>query len=134
LASTGEALAAIERLEREVDARLRAVERAAPSARAFVEGVRRDRARHLAEREELRRRLRLPPSAGGDRAADVREPADPSLEGLRVAQQALAHAVAEGLPAIGDARAVHRLGAQLVDLARHLAVVELWIETEQQRE
>jgi hypothetical protein len=66
LASTGEAreaLAAIERLERDVDARLRAVLRAVPAAGAFAAGVARDRARHRAERAEVRRWLGLGPPA-----------------------------------------------------------------------
>ena len=133
MASTGEAaaaLAAIERLERDVDARLAAVVRAVPAARAFAAGVARDRARHRAERADVLRWLGLGPPAVIEHEEP---PGDASLEGLRTAQQALVHAHAEGLPALGDARAVHRLGAHLVDLARHLAVVELWTEMEEDR-
>jgi hypothetical protein len=133
LASTGEAagaLATIERHERDVDARLQALLRAVPAARAFAGGVARDRARHRRQRADVRRWLRLGPPVG---AGGGEPPADASLEGLRTAQQALVHAHAEGLPVLGDARAVHRLGAHLVDLARHLAVVEMWMEMEEDR-
>jgi hypothetical protein len=134
LASTGEvpeALATIERLERNVDARLSAVVRVVAAAGGLAAGVRRDRARHRAERDELRRWLRLAAPAASAVAAE--EPADASLEGLRAAQEALVHAHAEALPMLGDPRAVHRFGAHIVDLARHLAVIQLWIEMEEQR-
>ena len=133
MASTGEAraaLAAIERLERDVDERLASVVRVVPAARAFAAGVARDRARHREQRADVRRWLRLAPPAVVEHDE---APIDISLEGLRTAQQALVHAHAEGLPLLGDARAVHRLGEHLVDLARHLAVVELWTEMEEDR-
>jgi hypothetical protein len=128
-AGAGDVLAAIERLEADVDARLAAIERATPAAAAFVASVRRDRARHRAQRVELRRWLHVTaaPPAGAPAAADE------SLEALRTAQQALVHAHAEGLPALGDRRAVDRMAAHMVDLARQLAVIDLWIEMEEQR-
>jgi hypothetical protein len=37
---------------------------------------------------------------------------------------------AEGLPAIKDAQAVDILARHMVDDARHLAVLQMWMETE----
>jgi hypothetical protein len=121
---------AIERLEAEVDGRLAALERAAPAASVFAAGVRQDRARHQAERARLGRRL------GVKSAVGLAEPfdGDASLDGLRGSQEALVHAHAEGLPALGYPPAVHRLAAHMVDLARQLTVIELWIEQEDGRE
>jgi hypothetical protein len=59
---------------------------------------------------------------------------DPDLAGLRAAAQDLVHAHAEGLPALRDARAVDLLARHMVDEARHLAVVDLWVEAEANRE
>jgi outer membrane murein-binding lipoprotein Lpp len=128
--SAAQVFASVERLEAEVDARLRAIEAALPGAVAFAASVRKDRARHRSERARLRRLLGLPSAA-----AEIPAPAEvaASLEVLRVSQEALVHAHAEGLPALGDRRAVDRLGAHLVDLARQLAVIELWIEQEEGR-
>jgi hypothetical protein len=127
--SAAEVFAAIERLEAQVDAHLDAVVRAAPGAAAFAASVRQDRARHRAERAGLRSRLRVPGGAAGQEAPE----ADASLDGLRTSQQALVHAHAEGLPALGDREAVDRLAVHMVDLARQLAVIDLWIEMEEQR-
>jgi hypothetical protein len=126
--SAAEVFAAIARLEAEVDGRLLALDRASPAARAFVASVRHDRARHRAERARLRGRLGLPP-AGREAAASA---SDASLEGLRTRQQALVHAHAEGLPALGRREAVDALAVHMVDLARQLAVIDLWIEMEEQ--
>ena len=41
------------------------------------------------------------------------------------------HAHAEGLPAIRDAAAVDVLARHMVDDARHLAVLQMWVEAEQ---
>jgi hypothetical protein len=125
-----EVFEAIARLEADVDGRLAALERAMPAAAAFASSVRRDRARHRAERGRLRGRLGL----SGDTPLPLPAGGDASLEGLRGSQQALVHAHAEGLPALRDGAAVHRLAAHLVDLARHLTVIELWIEQEEGRE
>jgi hypothetical protein len=127
--SAAEVFAAIERLEAEVDARLAAVERAVPGAAAFAASVRRDRARHRAERARLRARLR----AGSAEPAGPGPEADATLDALRASQQALVHAHAEGLPALGDRAAVDLLAVHMVDLARQLAVIDLWIELEEQR-
>ena len=45
----------------------------------------------------------------------------------------LVYAHAEGLPALGDPRAVHVLAGHLVATARHLTVIDLWIESEENR-
>jgi hypothetical protein len=128
-ASAADVFAAVERLEAEVDARLAAVQAAAPGAAAFVASVDRDRARHRADRAEIGRRLRV----RGGSPAPAPPRADASLDGLRLSQQALVFAHAEGLPALGDRGAVDRLAAHMVDLARQLAVIDLWIEMEEQR-
>lgn len=120
----------MDRLEHDVDARLQALRGVTPQAAAFVSSVRKDRERHRSERERLRRRLGLGPAVRPAAAPAT----DASLEGLRQAQQALVHAYAEGLPALGDALAVDRLAVHMVDLARQLAVVDLWLEQDEQRE
>ena len=121
---------AIERLEVDVDGRLAALQRAVPAVSAFVAGVQQDRARHRAERARMRRRLGVKSAVGMPEPFD----GDASLEGLRGSQEALVHAHAEGLPALGNPQAVDRLAAHMVDLARQLTVIELWIEQEDARE
>jgi hypothetical protein len=59
-------------------------------------------------------------------------PSTVDLAALREAQQALVHAHAEGMPALGDRFAVDVLTHHMVDLSRHLTVIDLWIETETQ--
>lgn len=128
-ASAAEVFAAVERLEAEVALRLRALAEVSPGAKAFATSVLVDHERHRQARSRLRRRLGLPP------AETVRiEPADlHSLEALRAAQEALVHAHAEGLPALGDRLAVDVMAGHLVELSRHLAVVDLWLEAEANR-
>ncbi len=128
-AGAAEVFATIDVLEAEVSQRLRALSEALPSARPFATSLLRDQERHRAGRARLRKRLGLP-------GADVpRKPAaDPvSLGALRTAQEALVHAHAEGLPAIGDEIAVDALARAMVDLSRHLTVIDLWIEAEEAR-
>jgi hypothetical protein len=126
--SAAQSLAAIDGLEAEVDARLRALQAALPSARGLCLSLLSDHARFKSARAALRRRLRLPAAgpAGG-------ESSDASLDGLRAAQQALVNAHAEGLWPLQDARAVDVLARHMVELARQLAVIDLWIEQEQPR-
>jgi hypothetical protein len=129
-ASAAEVFTAIDALESDVEARLRALASALPSARAFSESLLRDHARHRERRASLRRRLRLlAASASGSAAAS----ADTSLEALRAAVEALVYAHAEGLPALGDAFAVDQMAHDMVDLSRHLTLVQLWIEQEENR-
>jgi hypothetical protein len=128
-ASAAEVFAAIEVREAEVDARLAALAAALPSARAFADSVAREHARHREERARWRSRLRLPPASPAA-PAEV----DRDLAALRAAMQELVHAHAEGLPALGSAHAVDALARQMVTHARHLAVVDLWIEAEQARD
>ncbi len=128
-ASPGEVFTAIDALEAEVSQRLRALAEALPSARSFVTAVLRDHERHRATRSRLRTRLGLSSSAPLRAGAlDLL-----SLGALRTAQEALVHAHAEGLPAIGDEIAVDALARQMVDLSRHLTVIDLWIEAEESR-
>jgi hypothetical protein len=128
-ASAAEVFAAVDTLTAAVVARLRAIAAALPSARAFTDSLLRDHARFASRRATLRRRLKLPGSSPGAAAADV----DASLEGLRAAVEALVYAHAEGLPALGDPFAVDQMAHDMVELSRHLTVVQLWIEQEEAR-
>jgi hypothetical protein len=124
--SAGEVFEAIDRLEAEVAARLRALRVALASSAPFAESVLADHARHRAARAQFRRRLGLPPSS--DTTPPSQGEAD--LEGLRAAQEALVYAHAEGLPALSDPFVVDALAHHMVDLSRHLTVTQLWIETQ----
>ena len=122
-ASAAEVLDEIDRLAGDVEASLAAIEAAVPGAREFAASVRADHLRHRTERDALRRRLGLSPA---------RQPAPgaaaTTLDALRAVQQELVHAHAEGLPALADEAAVRALAGHMVDLSRHLTVVDLWIE------
>src|SRR5205814_8916980 len=85
--------------------------RAVPGARAFADSGGPAHARHRAQRERLRRRLKVAASA----PPTPPEEADLSLAALREAQQQLVHAHAEGLPALGDGGAVDLLARHMVD-------------------
>jgi len=125
-ASAGEVFAEIDRLEGELDARLARLAATFPAAASFAGSVRADHERHRRARGALRRRLRVaepspvPVPAGGA-----------SVDALRALAQDLVHAHAEGLPALRDAQAVDTLARHMVDDARHLAVLQMWMETEQ---
>ena len=124
--SAAEVFDAIDGLEGDVSARVRALRLALASAGPFAASVLADYATHYAARARFRRRLGLPPSSSATSSA----PGEPDLEGLRAAQEALVYAHAEGLPAIGDPFVVDGLAHHMVDLSRHLTVTQLWIETE----
>jgi hypothetical protein len=128
-AGAGAVLDEIDRLSLEVDARLRGLAVEVPGARAFAASVAAVHAAHHAERAALRRRLGLGAGHGS-----VPSAADRDLAGLRAAVQDLVHAHAEGLPALRDARAVDLLARHMVEDARHLTVVDLWVEAEAHRE
>jgi hypothetical protein len=128
-ASAAEVFAAVDRFEAEVGLRLRALAEASPGAKAFAASVLRDHELHRRVRERLRRRLRLLTSE----TARVDATDLTSLGALRSAQEALVHAHAEGLPALDDAYAVDVLAGRLVELSRHLAVIDLWLEGEAYR-
>lgn len=128
-ASAAEALAAIDAAEAEVAERLGAIGSLVASARPFVASVLRDHEAQRAARERLRRRLGLPPGAAPRPA--VGDPTD--LGALRSAQERLVHAHAEGLPALGDSAAVRTLARHMIELSRHLTVIDLWIEAEESR-
>jgi len=127
--SAEDVFSTVDRLEADVAGGLRRLPRVVPAAGAFAESLLADQRRHAEDRRRLRRRLGLPPAA----AATESTPATVDLAALREAQQALVHAHAEGMPAIGDRFAVDVLTHHLVDLSRHLTVMDLWIETELQR-
>lgn len=124
--SAREVFDAIDGLESDVAARLRGLRVALAAAGPFAASVLADHARHQAARARFRRRLGLPASSGATPSA----PAEPDLEGLRAAQEALVYAHAEGLPAIADPFVVGALARHMVDLSRHLTVTQLWIETQ----
>jgi hypothetical protein len=128
--SAADVLSEVERLATDVKGRLQAIAKRLPSAGAFVSSAWADHARHREDRDRLRRRLGLPPAE----PALVPESADRSLEGLRSAQQALVFAHAEGLPALRESAAVATMARNMVDLARHLTIIDLWIELESSRE
>lgn len=123
-----EVMTAIDALEADVAGRLSTLAAALPSARALVESLLADHARHRAVRADVRRILHLPvaPPSSPSRG-------DTSLDALRTAQEALVYAHAEGLPALGAPMAVEAMARNMVDLARHLTVLDLWIEAEAAR-
>jgi len=123
--SAAEVLAEIDRLESDLDARLAGLAAAFPAAASFAASVRADHERHRRTRASLRRRLRLTdvaPASGPAGGA--------SVDALRALAQDLVHAYAEGFPALKDAQAVDTLARHMVDDARHLAVLQMWMETE----
>jgi hypothetical protein len=124
--SAGEVLAEIDRLESELDARLAGLAATFPAAASFAASVRADHERHRRGRATVRRRLHV------TEAAPAAGPGGPaSVDALRALAQDLVHAYAEGLPAIKDAQAIDTLARHMVDDARHLAVLQMWMETEQ---
>jgi hypothetical protein len=128
-ASAVEVFAAVDRLEAEVGLRFRALAEGSAGARALATSVLADHEGQRRARVKLRHRLRLPPPAPARvEAADLQ-----SLEALRSAQQDLVHAHAEGLVALGDPHVVQVMAGHMVELSRHLAVIELWIESEASR-
>jgi hypothetical protein len=125
-ASAAEVFTAIDRLEADVAERLRAIVARVAQARAFVASVLADHERHRTLRARLRARLGLPVAAPAPAGAPHAD-----LGALRSAQQELVHAHAEGLGVLGDALAVDGLARNMVDLARHLTVIDLWLEGEE---
>ena len=128
-ASAAEVLDTIDGLALDVEAALAALLRVAPAAAPFAASVRADHTRQRQERDALRGRLRLKPSPA--RAAQGAP--STALDALRATQQELVHAHAEGLPALDDAHAVAVLARHMVDLSRHLTVIDLWVELESER-
>jgi hypothetical protein len=125
-ASAAEVLAEIDRLEADLDARMSALSAAAaPLARSM--GA--DHERHRMTRAALRRRLGL--GASSAVPAGPLGSAPRTIAALTALAQELAHAHAEGLPALGDAAAVAALAPDMVDDARHLAVLQMWAEAEE---
>lgn len=128
-ASAAEALAAIEGFEADVERFFLRLTRVVPASRLMIASFRRDRDRHRRHRDRIRRRLGVPWS---DTAAASEAPSG-SLSELREAQSTLVYAHAEALPALGDSIAVSLLLADMVDVARQLTVIDLWIEAEEAR-
>ena len=124
-ASAAEVLSEIDRLETDLDLRMAALGVAVPTAAALARSVRADHERHGATRAALRRRLGLgAPASAAVAAGPV------TLAALATLAQDLVHAYAEGLPAIGEDAAVDVLARDMVDDARHLAVLQMWAEAE----
>ncbi|HET7293663.1 MAG TPA: hypothetical protein VFM88_14660 [Vicinamibacteria bacterium] len=128
-ATAKDALEAIEGFEAGVERFYLRLDRTTPASRLMIASFRRDRHRHRAHRDRIRRRLGVP----RPEAAAASESASGALPDLREALSSLVYAHAEALPALGDPVAVSLLLADLVDLARHLTVVDLWIEAEADR-
>jgi len=128
-ASAAEVLAEIDRLEADLDARMSALSAAVAAAAPLARSVRADHERHRVARAALRRRLGLGPSNAAPPASAPRATA--ALAALTALAQDLVHAYAEGLPALRDAAAVAALAPDLVDDARHLAVLQMWAEAEE---
>jgi hypothetical protein len=128
-ASAAEVLDTIDRLAGEVDGALSVIAAAVPGARPFAASVRTDHVRERADRDAIRSRLHLAAPAAGAR------PASPSasLDALRATQQELVHAHAEGLPALDDPAAVQTVARHMVEAARRLTVIDLWLELEAER-
>jgi hypothetical protein len=120
----GEVFAAVESFSRVVEARLEAILRRVPGARAFVRSAAADLVRHRAQREALAI-YRAPKATAGSHVDDAA-----SLPGLRESLVELMYAHAEGLPALRDGDAVARLTAHMIDLSRLVTVVDLWLEAE----
>ncbi len=123
-----EVLDAIDSLEADVAARLEAIAGRLSSARPLASSFLADHARHRRVRAIVRERLRLTAPPVSPASKDQR-----TLDGLRTAQEALVYAHAEGLSALGDAAAVDALARNMIDLARHLTVIDLWLEAEAAR-
>lgn len=130
-ASAQDAFDAVDRLESEVDLRLRALAEASPGAKAFALSALADHERDRRARVRLRRRLALPPSSAS--AARPSASGLTSLEALRAAQEGLVHAHAEGLPALRDPFSVQVMAGHMVELSRQLTVIDLWLESESSR-
>jgi hypothetical protein len=129
-ADAGQVFAEIERRTAEVEERLSALSERMASVKPFADSVRADHLRFARDREALRRRLGIGPASAPSRVA---EGDLLSLPALRAAQEALVHAHAEGLPAVRDPYAVDVLAGHMVELSRHLTVIELWLEGEEDR-
>lgn len=127
--SAAEVLAEIDRLESELDARLSALAASMPAAAGLSRSVRADHERHRMARAAVRARLHLVSAAATPGPPPARSAL--SLAQIQAIAQDLVHAYAEGLPAIGSPIAVDALARDMVDDARHLAVLEMWAETEE---
>jgi hypothetical protein len=124
------------------EAALEAMETRSATVEAMLAGLRSDSAafgkaaasfladlrRHRQDRARVRRALGLLPAA-----VETLSPKVSTLTDLRAAEQALVFGHTEGLPALGNSRAVAVLVPDLLDVARHLAVIDLWIEEESDR-
>jgi len=125
--SRREALDDLDRLAAVCGMRLGTVRRSRAGADALVSRFLGALARHRVTREDVRRRFALP--GGADPASQVGE-VDADLGGLRQALDDLMVAYAESLPVFGDAHAVSRLAADMVEVSKLRTVIDLWVEAE----
>jgi hypothetical protein len=88
-----------------------------------------DLRRHRQDRARVRKLLGLLPPH-----VETPPPKTATLTDLRAAQQELVFAHAEGIPALGSPAAASVIVLDLVDVARHLAVIDSWIEAGASRE
>ena len=77
------------------------------------------------DRAAVRQLLAILPGPGGTPPA-----ARSVLREVRGATQELVYAHAETIPLLGSAQAVTVLVPDLLDVARHLTIIDLWIEQE----
>lgn len=129
-ADGGQVFAEIERLTTEVEERLSALSARMASVKPFADSVRADHGKFARDRDALRGRLGISPGPAAEKTALADAT---SLPALRATQEALVHAHAEGLPALRDPYAVDILAGHMVELSRHLTVIELWLESEEAR-
>lgn len=125
--SRGEALDELDRLAAVCGMRLGTVGRSRAGADALVSRFLGALARHRVTRQDLRRRFSLP--GGADPASQAGE-VDADLGGLRQSLDDLMVAYAESLPVFGDASAVSRLAADMVEVSKLRTVIDLWVEAE----
>jgi hypothetical protein len=131
-ASAEQAFAAIDDLEAEVVARLRRLMAEVKAAESFAASLLRDHERHRRERASLCQDFGLarPPTS----APEAPAPDDAlDLAALKEVQERLMYAHAEALPALGEAGMVRGLAAHMVDQSRHLTLLRLWIEADEER-
>jgi hypothetical protein len=128
-ASAAEALDAIDAFEVDVERYCLRLAHVAPAARPMLSSFARDRERHREHRRRLRERLGVSPAS----SAAASEAPSAALDVVREAQSALVYAHAESLPTLNDAVGVGLVMGDMVDLARHLTLFDLWIEAEAAR-
>ena len=119
-------MSAIDALEADVAGRLSALAAALPAARAFVASLLADHERHRAVRADVRRMLRLAVAAAI--VAVARRHVARRRCGPR--RRRSSTPTPRAFPPSARPLAVDAMARNMVDLARHLTVIDLWIEAE----